>query len=79
MGLTEGSTQGAEGWQPVDLDSSSSSTTHGWGSFWQTAEFQKVEEMEQLPHPEGLDTGQAWCWAFLPTLGAKENQNGLSP
>lgn len=23
--------------------------------------------------------GQAWCWAFLLTLGAKENQNGLSP
>ena len=23
--------------------------------------------------------GHARCWAFLPTLGAKENQNGLSP
>lgn len=45
----------------MDLGSSFISTPNDLGALGQLAEFQTVEEMEQRPHPEGLNTGQACC------------------
>lgn len=41
-------------WVALPLGSSSRSTMNDWNSLEQTAESQIVEEMKELPHPEGL-------------------------